>query len=98
VEPERFRRAAFGLAVDGGSGRNGSRQCRQADDDRASRIYDVPVGSLRFFTEVTNLTDRANPCCLDYDPVTSADGSQTLARVERNGMPFMANVGVLWEF
>jgi hypothetical protein len=67
-------------------------------DLRASRVYDVPVGSLRFFTEVTNLTDRDNPCCLDYDPVTLPDGSQTLARVERNGMPFTANVGVLWQF
>jgi len=67
-------------------------------DLRASRVYDVGVGSLRFFTEVTNLTNRDNPCCLDYDPVTLPDGSQTLARVERNGMPFTTNVGVLWEF
>jgi hypothetical protein len=67
-------------------------------DLRASRQFDPKLGSLRFFAELTNATDRDNPCCLAFDPVTLADGSTALERSERDSLPLTVNVGLLWEF
>jgi outer membrane receptor protein involved in Fe transport len=67
-------------------------------DLRATRQFDPKLGSVRFFAELTNATDRDNPCCLAFDPVTAADGSLALERSERNSLPLIVNVGLLWEF
>jgi hypothetical protein len=67
-------------------------------DFRASRVFDAGVGSLRFFAEVTNVTNRRNPCCVRYEAVTLSDGTVRLDRLERAGPPFTPNVGVVWEF
>jgi hypothetical protein len=67
-------------------------------DVRASRDFDPKVGSLRFFAEVTNATDRANPCCLAYDTVPLPNGAVQLERIERDTLPLTVNVGLLWEF
>jgi hypothetical protein len=67
-------------------------------DFRASRTYAPKVGSLRFFAELTNVTNRDNPCCLGYDSVTLPGGEPGLAAEERHGLPLTANVGLLWEF
>ena len=67
-------------------------------DLRASRDYRPKVGSLRFFAEVTNATDRANPCCLMYDTPVLPGGGFGLVRVERHTLPLTGNVGLLWEF
>jgi hypothetical protein len=66
-------------------------------DLRASRDFDVGFGSLRFFAEVTNLTNRDNPCCLVYEP-TTVDGMAALAVRERSGAAITGNLGVLWQF
>ena len=67
-------------------------------DLRATKQFDPKVGTVRFFAELTNATNRDNPCCLAFDPVTSANGSLVLERSERNSLPMIVNVGLLWEF
>jgi hypothetical protein len=67
-------------------------------DARVSRDFDAGVGALRFFIEVTNLTNRDNPCCLVYEPVTSLSGAASLAVRERSRVGSTGNVGVLWQF
>ena len=67
-------------------------------DLRASRPFDVGLGSVRFFAELTNATDRANVCCVRYDPIDVPGEPPTLVRVERKGLPLTLNLGALWEF
>jgi outer membrane receptor protein involved in Fe transport len=67
-------------------------------DFRASKDFGVGDSALRFFAEVTNLTDRENPCCLIYDPVTLPDGSPALEESERGRVGLTGNIGLLWQF
>jgi len=67
-------------------------------DMRATRRFDIEIGSLEAFLEVTNLLDRENPCCVDYDLEVASDGSEFLERSVKFWMPRVASVGVLWEF
>jgi outer membrane receptor protein involved in Fe transport len=67
-------------------------------DVQASRDLEVAVGSLRLFAEVTNLTDRSNPCCWQYDEGVAPDGSPVLLQSERAGLPMTLNFGALWQF
>jgi hypothetical protein len=66
-------------------------------DMRASRDFAVGAGALRFFAEVTNLTNRNNPCCLVYEPAT-VNGLPALARRERGRAGITGNLGLLWQF
>jgi outer membrane receptor protein involved in Fe transport len=67
-------------------------------DMRASRDFGVGPGTLRFFAEVSNLSNRKNPCCLVYSPVTSSDGLPTLLGSERARAGITGNIGLLWQF
>jgi hypothetical protein len=67
-------------------------------DIRASRDFGIGPGALRFFAEVTNLTNRDNPCCLVYDPGTTAGGVPTLIGAERARAGVTGNLGLLWQF
>ncbi|RPI59149.1 MAG: hypothetical protein EHM50_09665 [Lysobacterales bacterium] len=67
-------------------------------DVRASRDFGIGPGSLRFFAEITNFTNRRNPCCLVYEPVTTADGLPSLTATERARVGITGNVGLLWQF
>jgi outer membrane receptor protein involved in Fe transport len=90
--------SASGEAVAVAGPRNGIRlRDFRRLDLRASRDFDVGFGSLRFFAEVTNLTNRDNPCCLVYEP-TTVDGMAALAVRERSGAAITGNLGVLWQF
>jgi outer membrane receptor protein involved in Fe transport len=89
-------------AVDGVVAVPGPRNAENLDvnrriDFRASRSFDAGPGSVRFFAELTNVTNRENPCCVRYESITVA-GQPALERVERNGLPFIVNVGALWQF
>jgi hypothetical protein len=66
-------------------------------DVGASREFDIGVGELRVFAEITNLTNRDNPCCLVYEP-TTVNGIDTLIRRERAGAGLAGNLGLLWQF
>jgi hypothetical protein len=63
-------------------------------DLRISREFDVARGNLTAFLEVTNLYDRANPCCTEYS--LNADGS--LASEEKRWLPLLPSLGVVWRF
>jgi hypothetical protein len=65
---------------------------------RASRDFVIGPGALRFFAEVTNLTNRNNPCCLIYNPATTSDGLPTLIGTERSRAGITGNIGLLWQF
>ena len=67
-------------------------------DMRASRDFTVGRGSLRFFTEVMNITDRINPCCLVYEPVTLPNGQPSLVGDEQGQAGLTGNLGLLWQF
>jgi hypothetical protein len=64
-----------------------------AIDVRLSRTFDVPRGSLMAFVEISNLTNRRNVCCIDYD---IEDGA--LESSEDYWMPLLPAIGILWEF
>ncbi|HET8699183.1 MAG TPA: hypothetical protein VFO94_16990, partial [Gammaproteobacteria bacterium] len=67
-------------------------------DLRASRQFMPKHGTVRFFAELTNATDRANPCCLAYDATTLPNGAIALERSEIHTLPLTGNIGLLWEF
>ena len=67
-------------------------------DLRAERSIDTATGRFRFFVETTNLLERANPCCVEYDLEHAADGTPFLAREVGRGLPRVVSAGVRWEF
>ena len=67
-------------------------------DMRASRDFAIGPGELSFFAEIMNVTDRENPCCLVYEPVTTADGQPSLVGTERARAGITGNIGLLWQF
>ena len=66
----------------------------QSLDVRVSRQFDVSRGELMAFLEVTNVYDRANPCCTRY--ALSPDGS--LGSQTENWLPLVPSLGVVWRF
>lgn len=67
-------------------------------DVRISRKFDVGRGSLTAFLEVSNLLNRQNICCTDYDLETDQDGNEYLASSPDYLLPFLPAIGILWEF
>ena len=68
-------------------------------DVRASRKWKLKRGSLMAFVEVTNLTNRDNECCFDFDIETDEQTDEEfLERSLDYWLPLMPAVGVLWEF
>ena len=67
-------------------------------DFRVSRKIDVSHGSLSAFFEVSNLTNRNNPCCIDYDIDEDDDGNVILDRAEEEWLPIIPSIGIHWEF
>lgn len=79
--------------------RNGDRLGTfQSLDVRASRRFAMPRGELEAWLEVSNLTNHANACCIDYRPATSASGSQTLDPRVNTWLGIVPSVGVLWKY
>ena len=68
-------------------------------DFRVSRRWKLSRGSLLAFLEITNLSDRRNQCCYDYDLEEDEDtGEEFLESSFDYWLPLMPAVGVLWEF
>ncbi len=81
----------------------GSRNAEQFDtfanlDFRVSKQFNVGKGSLMGFFEVTNATNRNNPCCVDYGFETNPEGNVTLKRKVEYWLPLIPSIGLLWEF
>jgi hypothetical protein len=66
-------------------------------DLRASRELTLRVGSLDVFIEVSNATNRDNPCCVDFDLEEDVDG-EFLEQETETWLPRLATFGVLWQF
>jgi len=67
-------------------------------DFRVSRRFKLRKGSLMAFFEVSNLTDRRNVCCHDWDIEEDPNGNDVLELSRDYWMPLLPAVGVLWEF
>jgi len=79
--------------------RNGDRWSGfQSLDVRASRRIPLRKGELTVFLEITNLYNRENPCCLQFERSTDDDGNDVLQVDQRYWLPLVPSVGVLWRF
>lgn len=79
--------------------RNGARYADFATVDlRASRDFDLGLGSLNVYAGVTNAFDRKNPCCVDYEFEAEDGGGILVEREFRNWLPLVPEFGVLWKF
>jgi len=67
-------------------------------DLRVSRRFDVRRGSLLAFLEVTNIVNRDNPCCRDWDLEDGPDGGEVLEYTHDYWLPLLPAIGILWEF
>jgi outer membrane receptor protein involved in Fe transport len=86
-----------GVAVPGA--RNAERLPDFASVDvRLSRSFDVRRGSLLVFAEVSNVLNRRNVCCVDWDVDEDTAGNPVLESSLDYWMPLLPAVGILWEF
>jgi len=68
-------------------------------DFRISRKWKLQRGSFMAFFEISNLTNRRNECCLDWDFEEDEDtGEDVFERGLDYWMPVLPAIGVLWEF
>lgn len=67
-------------------------------DFRVSRQFDVRRGRLTAFIEISNMLDRKNVCCTDWDVELSDDGEAELESSPDYWLPLLPAIGVLWEF
>jgi len=68
-------------------------------DFRISRTWQLQRGSFMAFLEISNLTNRRNECCLDWDFEEDEDtGEDVFERGVDYWMPLLPAIGVLWEF
>lgn len=63
-------------------------------DFRAARTFDVRRGELTAFLDVSNVVNRANPCCIEY----SLNDSGELDSRARHWLPLVPSLGVVWRF
>lgn len=67
-------------------------------DFRISRKFEVKRGTLSMFLEISNLLNRYNVCCRDWDIEDGPDGTQELELSLDPWLPRLPAVGILWEF
>ena len=67
-------------------------------DFRVSRVFNVRRGSLTAFIEVSNIVNRNNVCCTDWDAETDDNGDLVLESSQDFWLPLLPAIGVLWEF
>jgi hypothetical protein len=97
LEPSSAPNAVDGVVAVPGARNAENLPVNRRVDFRTSRTFEAGPGSVRFFAELTNVTNRKNVCCVLYEPITVA-GQPALNRVERAGLPLILNVGALWQF
>lgn len=65
-------------------------------DFRLSRTFDVKRGSLMAFVEVSNVFNRRNTCCVDWDLADTP--APELEFSNDYWLPLLPAIGILWEF
>ena len=67
-------------------------------DMRLSRRFNVRRGTLLAFVEVSNILNRRNVCCRDWDIGEDMLGNEMLEYSLDYWMPLLPAIGILWEF
>jgi hypothetical protein len=67
-------------------------------DARVSRRFDLARGDLTVFLEVTNLSNRENPCCTEYSAGLDESGNPVLLASDSTWLPIVPSLGVVWRF
>lgn len=67
-------------------------------DLRVSRQFDLSKGTLTAFLEISNVTNRRNECCVDWDLADEGSSDGSLERGLDYWLPLLPAIGVLWEF
>jgi outer membrane receptor protein involved in Fe transport len=67
-------------------------------DVRINRTYALPRGALEVYLEATNLFARENPCCIEYEVTTAADGTPRIEQELDYWLPLVPSIGVLWRY
>ncbi len=67
-------------------------------DFRVSRAFEMRKGRLSLFFEVTNATNRMNPCCSDYDIEEDDAGNVFLDYSQEEWLPILPAIGLHWSF
>lgn len=70
-------------------------------DLRVARKWRLSDGALTAFVEISNLTNRRNPCCIDWDLEIDEETGAVSNGLERGidyWMPLLPAVGFLYEF
>jgi len=67
-------------------------------DLRLSRRFDVKRGTLLAFIEVSNVLNRDNVCCRDWDIEEDEAGNEFLEDSQDYWLPLLPAIGILWEF
>ena len=50
------------------------------------------------FVEISNIFNRRNVCCIEFDLDSDADGNDVLEASEDYWLSLLPAIGVLWEF
>jgi hypothetical protein len=66
-------------------------------DVRASRSFDLRRGIFTAFIEISNLSNRNNRCCIDWDVEDGTNGLQ-LENSPDYWLPRLPAIGFRWEF
>ncbi len=66
-------------------------------DLRVARRVPVRIGELTLFAELSNATNRDNPCCVDFG-LEDVDDAVVLEQLDEYWFPLLPAVGILWEF
>ncbi len=67
-------------------------------DVRVSRDFDIRLGDLKVFLEVTNLYGRENACCTEYSIGQDETGATVLESRTEHWLPLVPSLGVVWSF
>ena len=68
-------------------------------DFRVSRTWKLRRGSFMAFFEVSNITNRRNQCCRDFDIEEDEDTGEEFFESDVDyWMSVLPAIGVLWEF
>ena len=70
----------------------------QTLDVRLSRVFDARYGELTAFLEISNVLDRANPCCIEYSVTSPQSGAPTLIAKQEHWLPLIPSLGIVWRF
>ncbi len=68
-------------------------------DLRVARDWTLRNSSLTAFLEITNITDRSNDCCVEYEVEDEFDdGNLELSLDRQDFLPVLPNIGIVWRF